>query len=446
MRRGLIGVVLVLLGACTPAPAPPGTGLQLLLGYTTPEALEAARARLGATLEAWEPRLRVAQLRLPPGQTLEGAREGLRGAGVRFLEEPGERTYRPWPEEGLGILEASWAWHLEAVRAPEVWPGGVGTGVKVAVGDTGLDETHPALRDRVAGVFLPGVGEVPPGEDRSQGDSHGTHVAGLVAAQGVGVAPGASLLSLVLFGPDYVGDFQAAQAILWAVDRGARVINLSFGGQAYSHTLHEAINYALDRRVVVMAAAGNLGSELRFYPAALPGVIAVGAVDGQGQVAWFSNRGSWVDLWAPGVRIYSTVPFGGFALMSGTSMASPIAAGLAALIKERYPLEGSYEVKVRLRRAPGPDGVQALALPRPERGACLWLQATDTSGQPVSGWVALLGPEEAWARLSDLGEAVFREVTPGGYRLRLWTEGGRYWSADVNLNYSCLVPYRLVVP
>lgn len=438
---------LIFLSACTMGPVLREPGPELLLGYTTPEALETARVRLGASVEDWEPRLRVALLRLPLGETLEGAKERLKGGGVRFLEEPADRTYRLLPEGEVLGHQAPWAWHLQAVRAPEVWSMGVvGAGVRVAVGDTGLDETHLALRERVQEVFLPGVGSVPPGTDRSQGDSHGTHVAGLVAAQGVGVAPGAPLLSLVLFGPNYVGDFQAAQAIVWAVDRGARVINLSFGGQAYSYTLHEAINYALERQVVVIAAAGNLGNGLRYYPAALPGVIATGAVDGQGEAAWFSNRGSWVDLWAPGVRIYSTIPGGGFGLMSGTSMASPIVAGLAALVKERYSWEGAYEVRVRLTRAQGPDGVQALASSRPERGACFWLRVTDTFGRPVRGWVVLAGPEEAWALLNASGEVVFREVAPGAYRLQVWTDEGRYWPVEVNLTYACLVPYQVVIP
>lgn len=437
----------LLLAACG-GPLPSGTGGEevLLLGYQSPEQLEAALGRVGGMLEGVEPRLRVAQVRLPQGLSLEGAAWRLRGLGLRFVEAPGERDYRPLPPEGGLAPLAGWAWHLEAVRAEEAWAQVRGRGVRVAVGDGGLDETHPALRDRVVGVYDPRAGELPPGEDRSGLQVHGTHVAGLVAGRGVGVAPEAGLLSLILFQPDYVGDFLAAQALLWAVDRGARVVNLSFGGYAYSQTLHEAVNYALERLVVVVAAAGNQGTGLRYYPAALPGVVAVGALDGRGEAAWFSNQGPWVHLWAPGVRIYSTFPEGGYGLLSGTSMAAPIAAGLAALLKERYPFAEAYAIRRRLQAAPGPDAVVALSAPDPGRGACLRLQVQDSSGRPVLGRVALQGPEEHWALLNALGETAFFQVAPGPYRLRVWTEGGLYWSETLDLTYSCILPRRVVLP
>lgn len=423
-----------------------GTGEALLLGYQTLEQLERALEQVGGQLEGVEPRLRVAQVRLPPGLSPEAATERLKDLGLRFAEAPGERDFHPLPPEGGLFPLGGWAWHLEAVRAEEAWAQARGRGVRVAVGDGGLDETHPALRERVVGVFDPRTGELPPGEDRSGLQDHGTHVAGLVAGQGVGVAPEAGLLSLVLFQPEYVGDFLAAQALLWAVDRGARVVNLSFGGYAYSQTLHEAVNYALERLVVVVAAAGNQGTGLRHYPAALPGVVAVGAVDGRGEAAWFSNRGPWVSLWAPGVRIYSTFSGGGYGLLSGTSMAAPIAAGLAALLKERYPFTGAYPIRRRLQAAPGPDAVAALSASNPGRGACLRLQVVDSAGRPVLGRVALQGPEEHWALLNALGETAFFEVAPGPYRLRVWTEGGFYWSEGLELSYSCILPRRVVLP
>ncbi|MCS7219629.1 MAG: S8 family serine peptidase, partial [Thermus sp.] len=250
----------------------------------------------------------------------------------------------------------------------------------------------------------------------------------------------------LLFQPEYVGDFLAAQAILWAVDQGAKVINLSFGGYAYSQTLHEAINYALERLVTVVAAAGNGGTGLRFYPAAFPGVVAVGAMDGQGEAAWFSNRGSWVQVWAPGVRVYSAVPGGGFGLLSGTSMAAPVVAGVASLLRERYPFAGAYPVRRRLQAAPGPDAVAALLAPNPGRGACLRLRVQDAQGRPLPGRVALQGPEEHWAELNAQGEVAFREIAPGTYHVRLWTEDGRYWAERVPLDYSCLVPRQITLP
>lgn len=326
--------------------------------------MEAAAQALGAREVVWLETLRAARLGLPRALPLAEAKERLRPLGLRYVEEEGQRDYRPLPE-GLQPQGVSpYAWHLEAVRAEEAWGVSTGAGVQVAVLDTGVDATHPALRGRVlegldAATGLP----LPPDADESLGEMHGTHVAGLAVGEGVGVAPEALLRPVRVFSPNYVGDFRVAQAIVWAVDQGARVINLSFGGTAYSYLLHEAINYALERQVVVVAAAGNQGSVARFYPAGLPGVIAVGAADGQGRPAWFSNRGSWVGVWAPGVRIYSAVPGGGYSLLSGTSMASPIVSGIAALIKARNSFMEPFHVYQALKAGSGPDALWPFRLP-----------------------------------------------------------------------------------
>ena len=281
------------------------------------------------------------------------------------------------------------------------------------------------------------------------------NLSGRLAADLAPEAPGVALEALLrpvrVFSPNYVGDFRVAQAIVWAVDQGARVINLSFGGTAYSYLLHEAINYALERQVVVVAAAGNQGSVARFYPAGLPGVIAVGAADGQGRPAWFSNRGSWVGVWAPGVRIYSAVPGGGYSLLSGTSMASPIVSGIAALIKARNSFMEPFHVYQALKAGSGPDALLALQASYSQRPACLYLRVS-WEGVPASDVdVTLVGPVAFFARTNAQGEARLLQLPPGDYKLTLAlsTPQGRWFleqSLILTPGFSCLLPLTFSLP
>jgi hypothetical protein len=444
-------LLLLLLAACSaPLRPPEGQGAALVVGYAREEDVERAAERLSARGVEWLPALKAARLRLPMGLSPEEAKERLRPLGFRYVEEESQRSYQPLPE-ALGVLGASpYAWHLQAVRAEEAWWVSTGAGVQVAVLDTGVDATHPALRGRVAEGLDAATGEpLPVDTDQSQGETHGTHVAALAVGEGVGVAPGAVLRPVRVFSPDYVGDFRAAQALVWAVDQGAQVINLSFGGSAYSHLLHEAVNYALERLRVVVAAAGNQGSVARFYPAALPGVVAVGAVDGQGQPAWFSNRGSWVKVWAPGVRIYSALPGGGFGLLSGTSMASPLAAGAAALLKATRPLLEPYAVRQALGATPVLDAAAALQVPPAPRSACLYLQVFWQGSGVAGADVSLEGPEVLYAQSNDKGETRFFQIAPGTYRLRLAVslpEGRVYREETLTPTSFCYAPTRILLP
>lgn len=444
-------LLLLLLAACSAPPRPPeGQGLALVVGYAREEDVARAAERLSAQDVEWLPALKAARLRLPPGLSPEEAKGRLRPLGFRYVEEESQRSYQPLPE-ALGVLGASpYAWHLQAVRAEEAWGVSTGAGVQVAVLDTGVDATHPALRGRVAeGLDAATGGPLPIDTDQSQGEFHGTHVAALAVGEGVGVAPGAVVRPVRVFSPAYVGDFQVAQAILWAVDRGAQVINLSFGGSAYSHLLHEAVNYALERLRVVVAAAGNQGSVARFYPAALPGVLAVGAADGQGNPAWFSNRGAWVGVWAPGVRIYSAFPGARYGLLSGTSMAAPIVSGIAALLKSGRPLLEPFAVRWALKASPGPDAVAALRASPTQRSACLYLQVF-RGGEGVAGAdLALEGPEVYYAQSNDQGEARFLQIAPGNYLLRVAVplpDGRRYYEENLTLDALCYAPKRILLP
>jgi subtilisin family serine protease len=162
--------------------------------------------------------------------------------------------------------------------------------------------------------------------------SHGTFVAGILAT----VAPGATIMPLRAFDDKGNTDlFTLAKAIRYAKDRGATVINMSFGTLTDSKVLKEAIDYAKAANVTLVASAGNNNTSAVQYPAAYPGVIAVAATDMSDRKASFSNFGSYIYVDAPGVHIMSTVPGGKYGIANGTSFSAPIVAGMAALIRSQ---------------------------------------------------------------------------------------------------------------
>ena len=257
---------------------------------------------------------------------------------------------------------------LTLVGAPTAWDvANTGAATVVAVLDTGVDRDHPDLAPNlVAGRDIVNVDA-----DPSDDNGHGTAVAGVVGAAtgngaGVaGVAWNAKIMPVKVLGADGRGfDADIASGITWATDNGADIINLSLGGFGSSTALDQAVEYALDHDVVVVAAAGNQAAGLPSFPAAIPGVLAVTATDAQGRFAWFSNHGPWITLAAPGVNVVTTALAPGQSLAieaeTGTSFASPIVAGVAALLRERHPAWGwnrvAYEL-VRTARDSGPAGV-----------------------------------------------------------------------------------------
>ncbi len=226
-------------------------------------------------------------------------------------------------------------WGITRVNAP--LSGNVGAGIKVAVIDTGADLNHPDLADNLAtGANFVGSGA--PEDD----NGHGSHVAGTIGAVDntigvIGVAPGADLYPVKVLDRRGSGTWSAVAAgITWAADNGMQVANMSLGGGANS-TLENACTYASNAGVLLIAAAGNSGdgststTELG-YPAAYTTVVAVGATDSSDRLASFSNTGSYVEVCAPGVGVLSTTKGDKYATFNGTSMASPHAAGMAALL------------------------------------------------------------------------------------------------------------------
>lgn len=225
-------------------------------------------------------------------------------------------------------------WNLAKIAAPSAWDGSQISSGPIAVIDTGVDAAHADLK----GEILPGYNFVANSTDTSDDNGHGTHVAGIIEAatnNGTGVASigfHGSILPVKVLDSQGTGTYaDVANGILYAVDHGAKIINMSLGGPSFSQTLEDAVNYATSHGVIVIAAAGNTGSNSPEYPAALPGVLAVSATDSGDNIASFSSFGSDIFASAPGVNITSTFNNGGYASLSGTSMAAPHLAGLVGL-------------------------------------------------------------------------------------------------------------------
>ncbi|BAY12514.1 S8 family serine peptidase [Calothrix sp. NIES-2098] len=258
-------------------------------------------------------------------------------------------------------------WGLKKIQAPAVWDYTKGSkNVVVAVVDTGVDYNHP---DLAANIWNPngihgwdfGDGDSDPNDNDPKG-GHGTHVAGIIGAVGnnglgvIGVSPNVSIMATKHFrasDPEgYLWD--VPKGIYYAVDNGAKIINLSFGSSAFDQAQYDALNYAYSKGVLVIAAAGNSNRNIDtepHYPASydLPNIISVTATDQNDQLAYFSNYGAnSVDLAAPGVDIYSTFPNNQYAKWNGTSMAVPFVSGAAALLLAANPNLGVLDLRYAL--------------------------------------------------------------------------------------------------
>lgn len=265
-------------------------------------------------------------------------------------------------------------WNLLKINAPQAWDITTGSDdITIAIADTGIDLSHPDLMAKIwvnadetlNGLDDDGNGKVDDvngwdfvnNDNDPQDDhfsSHGTHVAGIAAAQtnnGIGVAGvswGARLMALKVLNSGGTGSYEnVAYAITYAADKGAKIINLSLGGDEDSLTLRNAVIYARNMGCVVVAATGNNNGPV-LYPAKYAEAFAVAATDSNDQRAWLSNYGPEVDIAAPGVSIYSTRIGGSYLYKTGTSMATPHVAGLATLVWSEYPGYTNDQVEGRI--------------------------------------------------------------------------------------------------
>jgi subtilisin family serine protease len=238
---------------------------------------------------------------------------------------------------------------LEGYGFTTAWESSQGEGVKIAIIDTGIDATHPSLQGAVVGgTDMSGIGSSNGQTPVGSNSYHGTMVASIAAGRGgselIGTAPKAQLLSVsIAFGVEGLDtDSQIADGIIWAVDNGAQVINLSLTRNSVSwpESWDEAFSYAFENDVVVVAAVGNRsdGTAEVSAPATIPGVISVAGLDREGVASEsFSTSGMSIGVTAPSEDLIGAFPGGEYRLWSGTSGSAPIVSGLVALIRSMYP-------------------------------------------------------------------------------------------------------------
>ncbi|MCF6137378.1 S8 family peptidase [Pseudalkalibacillus berkeleyi] len=245
-------------------------------------------------------------------------------------------------------LYKRYQWNLPAIRTEEGWEITRGKeDVTIAIIDTGIDLEHPDLSKRIVkGYNVLNDSPLPNDEN-----GHGTHVAGIIASEtnnGLGVA-GITWYNQIMpikamNAEGYGTSFDVAKGVRWAVENGADVINMSLGNYKSSKALKEAIDYAFEKDVILVAASGNENTNQISYPAAFDKVIGVAAVNTELTRADFSNFGEYIDVAAPGVDIASTYLKGQYASLSGTSMATPHVAALAGLIRSSQPQLTNKEI------------------------------------------------------------------------------------------------------
>lgn len=313
--------------------------------------------------------------------------------------------------------------HILVSRLPIAWELTKGSAdLDIAILDTGVDLDHPDLAGRMVPGYDFANNDAVPMDD----DGHGTMVAGIAAADtnnliGVaGAAWNARIMPVKVLGADGSGtDGQIANGIVWAVDHGAEVINLSLGGPGSSTILADAVDYATSRGVVVVAAAGNESTSEPSYPAAIPDVIAVGATDLEGNAVSFTNFGPWVDLVAPGTDIVSTLLAPGtdawYGIGDGTSFAAPIVAGVAALVRATSPSLTPAQVTERILGSAsdrGPGGIDDVY----GRGLLDAYGAVGgrTAASPPAPSSDALEPNDVADRASALTGSVQATISPEG--------------------------------
>lgn len=284
-----------------------------------------------------------------------------------------------------------------SIRLAEAHAVSRGGGVLIAILDTGIDPRHPLLRGRLA----PGWDFIDRDSDptdvrtgrntdrdgyQDEAFGHGTHVAGIAAL----TAPGARIMPVRVLDSDGRGDVvSVAAGIRWAVDHGARVLNLSLGMLHSSDAIQSLLDDAESRGVVVVCSAGNWGREdPKEYPAASSHAVAVGATHSDAVTAAFSSYGDHLAVSAPGVGVRSAYPGGGWAIWSGTSMSAPFVAGTAALLLSLHPAWNTEDVMDRIGQS-----ARSIVPTTPERSGLFGAGMLDAG--------AALLPDREWVQGPD---------------------------------------------
>ena len=418
-------VLLVFIAALLAAAAPaqptqaPATILVKFRGGTSQQAEAAINHKHGGALVGAISQLGVQIVRVP-GSAQDEARAYGRESAVGYAEPNAVAQAADVPNDPSLSLQ----WGLSKVRAPDAWSVTHGSpGAIVAVLDTGVSLSHPDLASKI--VASKNFSSSSTVDDVN---GHGSHVAGIAAAVtnngvgGAGLGYNADIENVKVLNDDGSGLYSAvAQGITWAADNGADVINLSLVGTSPSSTLQSAIDYAWSKGAVVVAAAGNYANSTPTYPASYTNAIAVAATTDLDKLASFSDYGDWVDVAAPGISIYSTIP-GGYGYMSGTSMAAPYVSGLAALLFARLTDTNGNghlndEVRAQIQATADNIGVSGIGSGRIDA----YRAVTEVAGSPsgaIAGTVtdAATGASLAGATVTD-GTTSAVTNTNGAYTL-----------------------------
>jgi subtilisin family serine protease len=335
-------------------------------GDADPEAISALHDSFGARIVRTLPQLNICRVRFPDSTDLSAARLAYQDSGLTDVLEPNYRV--ALPEVRPNDAEYGTQWALETIMAAEAWHFTTGSeGVLVALLDTGVDADHPDLAGNVLVGYDVLTGRAGVSRDEH---GHGTQMAGIIAAQGnngagvAGVSWKCRILPVRVLDRHGSGSYwEVMEGLTVAVERGAQIVNMSFGGYRRALGLQEAVALAVRKNVLLVAGVGNDGRERPSYPAAYPRVLGVAASAPHDDPWQLSNRGDAVDLAAPGVGVLTTTTNGGYAYGTGTSHAAALVSGCAALLKAHEPGLSGEQMARRLqataddRGEPGRDGV-----------------------------------------------------------------------------------------
>lgn len=357
-QRGLTGLFLLVALVITPQMAVAGQADddylpgQMVVKLRDGAAISTVSARYGAAAIGQMSNGNTFLLRLPAGLSTNQALQQMRSDPDLIGSEPNHTFWIPEAQQfsinvsGQTVVPAGGVhqsyldqWAVTKTGLAQALRRTRGANIVVAVLDTGVDRTHPALAGKViAGWDFVDGDDDPSDVPNGRAAGHGTLLSGIVAL----AAPDAKIMPVRVLDSDGRGTlFNLTQSLVYAAERGAQVINLSLGATHDTSMLRDAVAYAAARGSVVVAAAGNHTTNDRgatiLYPARYKESVAVAATDRDDLKTSFSNWGTWTDLSAPGMSVYSTYPGGRYAWFSGTSAASAFVSGGAALVRSAYP-------------------------------------------------------------------------------------------------------------
>ncbi len=427
----------------------------------------------GGDLQERVGKIDVSVVDVPVGETAGALAQVRASPAVEYAErDVAVSSFDITPNDDLWSTQ----WGPRVIEAPRAWDTTRGlASVVVAVLDTGAELEHPDL----GGAFVEGHDVVDDDADPSDDSGHGTAAAGVIAARtdngrgGAGICWSCAVMPVKVLKADGSGNTSSlAAGIVWAADHGARVISMSLGGVGRTQTLADAIDYAQRRGIVMVAAAGNSGSSTPNYPAAYPGVLGVAGTTESGPLYSWSNYGDWVQVAAPGCN---TAPWlhGEYVEFCGTSSATPLVAGIAALALSASPAATGAQVEEAIRKSavPLPGSVQngrvdasrplaalGAVAPAPTAVASSTSQTfhavlSGAGGRRFSLALAageLVGEVQARSRrplrltlLDGRGHAIAQALGVGGVALRRRVERGRYQLVVTSTGGR--VPFTLVL-